>query len=132
MSGMSSGIQGVIVQAALVAAAGAVGTLARHGGTALAARVVGTALPWGTLAVNVAGAFACGAMLAFARSRELAPATEAALIVGLLGGFTTYSSFAVQSVEMLAAGRVTAAVVYVAATLVIGFAAAWAGLRCFG
>jgi CrcB protein len=53
------------------------------------------------------------------------------LLVGLLGGFTTYSSFAFQSVEMAEAGRGPAAAAYVAATTLLGLAAAWCGLRCF-
>jgi CrcB protein len=53
------------------------------------------------------------------------------LIAGLLGGFTTYASFALQSADMLAAGRVAAALAYVTATLLLGLTAAWAGLRWF-
>jgi CrcB protein len=51
---------------------------------------------------------------------------------GLLGGFTTYASFALQSAEMLATGRVVTALGYVAATVLMGLAAVWAGLRTFG
>ncbi|NBW97520.1 MAG: fluoride efflux transporter CrcB, partial [Planctomycetia bacterium] len=54
---------------------------------------------------------------------------EAILLVGLLGGFTTYSSFAFQSVELLEQGRPAAALGYVAATNLGAIAAAWAGLR---
>jgi fluoride exporter len=53
------------------------------------------------------------------------------LITGLLGGFTTFASFALQSADMLAAGRVAAALAYVVATVVLGLAAVWTGLRCF-
>ena len=122
----------VLVQAVLLAAAGAAGTLLRVGGLAVAARFLGDAFPWGTLAVNVAGSFACGAVHAFARSRGLAAGTEAVLVAGLLGGFTTYASFALQSAEMLATGRVVPALGYVAATVLMGLAAVWAGLRTFG
>jgi CrcB protein len=51
--------------------------------------------------------------------------------VGLLGGFTTYSSFAFQSVEMLEAGRVVPAVAYVVGTTLAALFAVWAGLRLF-
>jgi CrcB protein len=83
--------------------------------------------------VNVAGSFAFGAINALARSRGLLTnPQEVILLVGLFGGFTTYSSFAFQSVEMLAHGRAAAALAYVAATNVAALAAVWTGLRIFG
>ncbi|MFM7205555.1 MAG: fluoride efflux transporter FluC [Planctomycetaceae bacterium] len=115
----------------LLATAGAAGTLLRVGVTTSVARFVGHAFPWGTLVVNVAGSFAFGAVWAWSRSRGLAVGTETILLAGLLGGFTTYSSFAFQSAEMLHAGRTPAAVGYVAATTLAGLAAIWAGIRCF-
>ena len=83
----------------LLALAGAAGTLLRAGCTAVAIRLVGVGFPWGTLAVNVAGSFAFGVLAGLARSRGLlGPVQESILLVGLLGGFTTYSSFAFQTV----------------------------------
>jgi len=120
-----------VVDIALVALAGAVGTLLRVGCTALAVRCFGPMFPWGTLAVNVAGSFAFGAIYSAVRSRGLPSELDAILLVGLLGGFTTYSSFAFQSVEMAESGRGPAAAAYVIATTLLGLAAAWAGLRCF-
>lgn len=118
---------------ALLAVAGAAGTLLRAACTMLADRLVGHAFPWGTLAVNVAGSFAFGAIYALTRSRGwLTGPQEVILLVGLLGGFTTYSSFAFQATEMLAHGRVAAALAYMAATNVAALAAVWAGLRVFG
>lgn len=117
----------------LLALAGAAGTLLRAGCTSLADRLLGPAFPWGTLAVNVAGSFAFGAINALARTRGLLTnPQEVILLVGLFGGFTTYSSFAFQSVEMLANGRTSAALAYVAVTNVTALAAAWAGLRLCG
>jgi len=117
----------------LLALAGAAGTLLRAGANALVPRLCGTGFPWGTLAVNVVGSFAFGAIWSLARTRGgLSPAQETILLVGLLGGFTTYSSFAFQSVELAAAGRTGAALAYVAASNVLALAAAWAGLRVCG
>lgn len=114
---------------AILAAAGAAGTLLRAGCTMLADRLLGHAFPWGTLAVNVVGSFAFGAIYALARSRDgLTSQQEVILLVGLLGGFTTYSSFAFQSVEMLTHGRVAAALGYISLTNVAALAAVWAGL----
>ncbi len=114
-----------------LAVAGAAGTLLRAGLTTLAVRLLGPEFPWGTLLVNVAGSFACGALWA-ARLRGLSTETETILLVGLLGGFTTYSSFAFQSVEMLSGGRPAAAIGYLVATNLLALAACWAGLRLTG
>ncbi|MFM9057781.1 MAG: fluoride efflux transporter FluC [Planctomycetaceae bacterium] len=117
----------------LLAAAGAIGTLLRAGCTLLTDRLLGHAFPWGTLAVNVLGSFAFGAIYALTRSRGwLTGPQEVIVLVGLLGGFTTCSSFAFQAVEMLAHDRVAAGLAYVAATNIAALAAAWAGLRMFG
>lgn len=118
-----------LVHALLIAIAGAAGTLLRAGCNAVATRVCGPTFPWATLAVNVGGSFAFGVIWAVARSRQLAPGTETVLLVGLLGGFTTYSTFAFQSVEMLQVGRGAAAVAYIIATNLLGLAAVWAGMR---
>ena len=113
-----------------IACAGALGALLRAGCNAAALRWLGGGFPWGTLAVNVAGSFAFGIVAGYARARGGLPSgLETILLVGLLGGFTTYSSFAFQSVELLEQGRSAAAFAYVAATNVAAIAAAWAGLR---
>jgi fluoride exporter len=118
-----------LVYALLLAVAGGAGTLLRAGANTLAVKLFGHGFPWGTLLVNVAGSFAFGLIYAVARSRGLAAETEAILLVGLLGGFTTYSSFAFQSAEMAESGSVAAALAYVVATNGLAIAAVWAGLR---
>jgi len=116
-----------------LAAAGAAGTLLRAAANGVALRLFGPAFPWGTIAVNVVGSFAFGAIYGVARSRGgISTAHETVILVGLLGGFTTYSTFAFQSVEMLQAGRLVPAVAYVVGTNVAALAATWAGLRLFG
>ena len=113
-----------------LAVAGAGGTLLRVGLTTLAVRLLGPGFPWGTLAVNLLGSFAFGLVFAAVRARGgLSVEVEAILLVGLLGGFTTYSSFAFQTTEMLQHGRLPAAAAYVLATNLAGIAAVWAGLR---
>lgn len=116
-----------------LAAAGAVGTLLRAGCSTAAIRLFGPAFPWGTLAVNVAGSFAFGTIYGLCRSRTvLSNVQETVILAGLLGGFTSYSSFAFQSAEMLAAGRGAAALAYIVGTNLAGIAAVWAGLRLSG
>jgi CrcB protein len=119
-----------LVQIVTLAAAGAVGTLLRAGCTMVAVKLLGPAFPWGTLAANVVGSFAFGAVYALTRSRAITPDQETVLLVGLLGGFTSYSSFAFQSVSLLESGRGAAALAYIAVTNILGLAAVWAGIRC--
>lgn len=117
----------------LIGIAGAVGAVLRAGLTALATRLCGTDFPWGTLAVNLLGCFACGLLWALVHRRGIVPAdAEQVLLVGLLGGFTTYASFALQTTEMLSAGRLPAAAAYVGGTNLLGIAAVWAGMRLGG
>ncbi len=118
----------------LLAVAGGVGAVLRGGCVSLAVRLGGTESGWAaagaTLGVNVVGSFFFSALFALSQSRlPLTSAQQSILLVGLLGGFTTYSSFAFQVVEMLEHGRVVAAIVYVAATTTLALLAAWAGLR---
>jgi CrcB protein len=120
-----------LLNALLLAGAGAVGSLLRAGCTTLAGRLVGAAYPWGTLAVNLAGSFAFGAIVALAKARALTAEQEVVLLVGLIGGFTTYASFAFQATEMLASGRIVSAIAYMITTNALGVAAVWAGLRTF-
>jgi CrcB protein len=113
--------------------AGAVGTLLRAGCNILASRLVGHPTPWATLLVNAVGSFAFGAIVALCRSRDtFTAAQEAILLVGVLGGFTTYSTFAFHSAEMLSHGRFLTAAAYILGTNLTGLAAIWAGLRLFG
>jgi fluoride exporter len=119
----------LIVNALLIGAAGALGTLLRAGCTTLATRLLGPGFPWGTVFVNVVGSFAFGIIFALARTRALPTEQEVVLLVGLLGGFTTYSSFAFQSAEMLSGGRPTLALAYMLATNMLGIGAVWAGMR---
>lgn len=116
-----------------LAVAGALGTLARAGVTNLAVRLCGTDFPWGTIAVNALGAFLFGVIVGTTRSRiPLPPAAETILLVGLLGGFTTFSSYAFQAVELWESGRPAAAIGSVVASNLLGFVAVWGGLRLAG
>ena len=120
-----------------LAAAGGIGVLLRAGCNALAVRGVPGgglwAAPAATLFVNVLGSFLFGVAFALAGPRPgVSPALQPILLVGLLGGFTTYSSFSFHTVELLVAGRPGSALVYVTATNLLAVAATWVGLRIAG
>lgn len=112
-------------QILLVALGGALGSVARYGVGVAAARWFGLAFPWGTLAVNVIGGLAMGVVAA-----RVGPQDEAMRLllgVGLLGGFTTFSAFSLETVRLMEQGPASAAL-YVAASLVLSVGACWLGL----
>lgn len=95
----------------LIALAGAVGTLARYGVTLGLARAIGDRFPWGTFAVNLLGCALFGLVLALVRDRaKLGPEAGTVLLVGFMGGFTTFSSFVADSQSLWASGRPLVAV----------------------
>lgn len=112
-----------------IALAGALGSLCRHLVGAAVQRAGGAAFPWGTLAVNLAGSFLIGVvMAAFAARGRLDAPLRLALTTGFLGGFTTYSAFAFETVQMVERQQFAGAIAYVLATVVAAGAACALGL----
>lgn len=112
----------------LLALAGALGTLARFGLASAAQRLLGGAFPWGTLAVNVVGCFAFGLVWSLADSRlNMAPQTRLILLVGFLGAFTTFSTFAFESTQLMQARQWLGMFSHLAAHNALGIAAVFAG-----
>ena len=114
----------------LVMAGGALGAGARHlvGGWLL--RQLGNGMPWGTLAVNLLGSFAAGFLLVWLEGRgPSALYLRAFLIVGVLGGLTTYSALMIECLLCARAARPGLLVGYLASTLVGGLALLWVGAR---
>lgn len=108
----------------LVALGGALGSLARYG-LVLALPGASSGWPWATLSVNVTGALLLGVVLArVARTSLLLPF----LGPGLLGGFTTFSAYALDTRTLVADGRPAVAAAYVAVTLAAGLVAVSVGL----
>jgi CrcB protein len=117
-----------------VAAGGAAGSVLRYHAGRLVAGLAGAdnTFPWGTLAVNILGSLAMGALVGwFARSgasEQSAETARLAIGVGLLGGFTTFSAFSAELVTLLHRGQAGLAVGYAAASLIAGAAAVVLGL----
>lgn len=83
---------------ALLALAGAAGTLARFGVSTLVQRLCGTGFPWGTLAVNSLGCFLFGLVWALADERmAISYQTRVIVLGGFMGAFTTFSTFAFET-----------------------------------
>ena len=88
----------------------------------------GTGFPYGTLAVNVIGCFFIGFLAYWVDARGfLSPETRLFVFVGLLGGFTTFSTFGNETMNLWQAGDSAAAVANVAAHVAVGLGAAWLG-----
>lgn len=97
-----------------------VGGMARYGVGILVARWTATAFPWGTLIVNVAGAALMGLIMGAFAAREIDnPALRLFLTTGILGGFTTWSTFSLDAVTLWERGEATTAIGYVVASLVL-------------
>ena len=108
------------MQTAWIALAGAVGAVARYRiGLAIGVR----SFPWATLAVNVVGSFLLAFLLAGPGTSRWSPATAAAVAVGLLGAFTTFSTFGYETFTLLRTGREHLGAVYVLLSLVGGLGA---------
>jgi CrcB protein len=105
-----------------VAIGGAAGVLARYG---LGTLVSGDHLPTLTVAINVAGSFLLGFLLPF--GHDLPAAVRTGLAIGVLGGFTTFSTFSVDVFLDLETGRAGEAALYLMASVVLGVAAAAGG-----
>jgi CrcB protein len=113
----------------LVAAGGAAGSVARYLIGMFAARVAGTAFPWGTLAVNLAGCLAMGVFIELV-ARRFDASNELRLFVatGLLGGFTTFSAFALDFAVLFERGTTATAFGYAGVSVVGSLLAVFAGL----
>lgn len=113
----------------LVAAGGAAGSVLRFGAGRLAAQYFGADTVVGTFAVNVVGSFALGVLATIFIARAEWPLElRAMLTVGLLGGFTTFSTLAYDGVRLISGGELGRAGISIAANLAIGLAAAYAGV----
>jgi CrcB protein len=115
--------------ALLVAVGGALGALARHGLVLLITRLGLTSFPYGTLCVNVLGSFAAGALVGWLAAREDAASLRLFCSVGLLGGFTTFSAFSTDALNLVREQRPGAALAYVAGSVAVALAVAALGFR---
>ena len=115
----------------LVFVGAGLGGVLRHGVNVVAARLFGTNFPWGTLTVNVVGSLAMGLLAGYFAFRDGVNWTQHArlfLTTGVLGGFTTFSTFSLDVAVLLERGETGSAVIYALASLVVSVLALFAGL----
>lgn len=113
-----------------VAIGGALGSLARFWLAAVGTALTGPRFPWGTLLINILGSFVIGLVAALTLTPHrvgMHPDIRVFLMVGVCGGFTTFSAFSLQTLELLQSGDTWPAIGYVAASVALCLAAVWLG-----
>lgn len=108
--------------------AGAAGTGARYLIALWTAQRFGSAFPYGTLIVNLAGCFAIAAVMHAALFLSWSPTVRSAITIGFIGGLTTYSSFNYETTRLLEEGALAAAALNATATIAGAFLAGWLGI----
>ncbi len=118
-----------MIQTLAIAGGGAVGALLRFWVSTWVYARLGRDFPWGTLAVNVAGSLLMGLLYVLLIERlAVPPAWRAALLVGLLGAFTTFSTFSIETFNLIEEGALLAALVNVLLSVVLCLLGAWLGV----
>ena len=113
-----------------IAVGSALGGMARHACGVLATRYLGAGLPWGTIFVNVSGSFLIGLLAALTARQgraHLDPLLRYFLMIGFCGGYTTFSAFSLQTLELLRAGAITPALTNVLLSVLLCILAVWLG-----
>ena len=116
-----------MTNAVLIFLAGGCGSVLRY---LIGLAVPSSLFPWATFGVNAAGSFAIGLFGALAARFGWSEGVRLALTVGLCGGFTTFSTFSREALDLVTAGRWCAFSLYVAGSVILGIAAAALGFAC--
>jgi fluoride exporter len=112
----------------LVGIAGFAGTLLRYWLSGLVARRYGETFPVGTMVVNVLGCLVAGAVFNLTEERFLVnPTLRTVILIGLLGGFTTFSSYGLQTFTLLRDGEFGLATLNIVVSNVLGLFMVWVG-----
>ncbi|MDG2319677.1 MAG: fluoride efflux transporter CrcB [Rhodospirillaceae bacterium] len=114
---------------AAVAAGGAVGSAARYIVTVLIQRTFGTGFPWWTMSVNVTGSFIMGVIVTSIALRwSVGQVGQAFLMIGILGGFTTFSAFSLDVATLVERNATAAAGGYVLTSVLLSIGALFGGI----
>jgi CrcB protein len=106
-----------------------IGVLFRYWISALALKYFQSSLPLGTFAINIVGSFLIGAIYVLGFERAMiSPELRVGLVVGFLGGFTTFSAYSIESIRLLQRGELLLATIYLVGSPAIGLAACYGGM----
>ncbi|MDX1513613.1 MAG: fluoride efflux transporter CrcB [Gammaproteobacteria bacterium] len=112
-----------------IAVGGAAGALLRYWVSTGVHLLAGRAFPYGTLAVNVSGSLLMGLLYVLIIERmDVDPLWRGALLIGLLGAFTTFSTFSIETLNLLENGEPVKAAVNVLASVSVCIVACWVGM----
>ena len=111
----------------LVAMGGAIGSMARFGVSSLVVKQVNPVnFPWGTFSVNILGCMLAGVFLLVAESMQsISQEARLFVVTGLLGGFTTFSAFGIETLGLLRRGEMLIAISYASLSIIVGVLAMW-------
>ena len=113
----------------LIAVAGAFGAVSRYGTALGVYSIFGRGFPYGTLFVNVAGSFLMGILSIMLLDRfNMGPEWRAAILVGFLGSFTTFSTFSIETLNLLEQGDFSRALLNMVLSLSLCIMAVWFGV----
>ncbi len=116
-------------QVLAIAGGGAIGALLRFYVSTGMVSLLGRGFPYGTLVVNVSGSFAMGFLyVLFLERLQVTPEVRAALLVGVLGAFTTFSTFSIETVTLLEDGEIAKAALNIVLSVSLCILAAWLGV----
>lgn len=113
-----------------IAVGSAIGGIARFWCSGVAARLIGETFPWGTLIVNVVGSFIIGFVATFTAPDGrwfIGSTARLGIMAGFCGGYTTFSSFSIQTLNLLTAGQPLYAAANIGASVTLCILAVWAG-----
>ena len=116
-----------MVNALLIALGGAIGSVTRYAVSLAVMRALGSGLPYGTIAVNLAGSLGAGLLLGSFENLSATPAMRAFLLIGFLGGFTTFSAFSLETISLFRDGQARVAIVNILLNNVLGIGLAFVG-----
>ncbi|MGD8251168.1 MAG: fluoride efflux transporter CrcB [Desulfobacterales bacterium] len=120
---------GILTKLLLVMIGGSLGALCRYGVSLAAIRLFGAGLSWGTFTANMIGCFLIGVLFALAdRWTALTPAVRLFLMTGFLGALTTFSTYALETVDAARSGRLAEAALTVAANNLGGIVLVMSGI----
>ncbi len=113
----------------VIALGGAIGAVLRYLSSEVTYRILGRGFPYGTLAVNVIGSFCIGYLfVGFAERFSVGALWHAALFAGLLGGFTTFSAFSLDTMQMIQSGHFSKALLNIVLSVGLCLAGVWGGM----
>lgn len=114
---------------AYVALGGALGSVLRYLTGMATIRLFGPFLPWGTFTVNIVGSFCIGLLMEWiARKLNASTDMQLFLVTGVMGGFTTFSSFSLDVISLMERGELLWAMAYALATVCLAIVAVFGGL----